>query len=52
MKKALKKRERRGQKNLQLYAPCNLNCGGCGSGNGGNDYVNVQDAHYQYTKSN
>lgn len=50
MKKALKKRENRGQKNLQLYScPC-LSCGGCGSGNGGKDYENVDTAQNNYRR--
>lgn len=51
MKKALKKRENRGQKNLQLYScPCHW-CGGCGSGVSAADSVNVNDAHFEYQYS-
>jgi putative bacteriocin precursor len=48
MKKALKKRENRGQKNLQLYSCDCSSCGGCGSGHGSADYENVKKAHRNY----
>ena len=51
MKKALKKRENRGQKNLQLYScPC-FWCGGCGSCVGADDSATVNDAHFEYKYS-
>ena len=50
MKKALKKRENRGQKNLQLYDCLCSGCAGCGSGHGSDDYENVRKAHRDYLK--
>lgn len=50
MKKALKKRENRGQKNLQLYdCTCN-SCGICGSGHGSTDFLNMQESQSNYRK--
>lgn len=52
MKKTLKKRLGRGQKNLQVYGcPCDCStCSGCGSVPS-YDYLNVKENHRSYSTS-